>query len=266
MKQKFTAFWIAVFSAVICFSINCFAQDYTLPRFEELDGKRIAIETGTTYDDTIIVTNAIQNADFRYYQSLLDCLVAVSSGNADALALDTPYAAAIINSSDEYRLLNGYLYEDEYGFVLKKNSPLTKEFNRVIAEMKNDGTIDRLFEKWTSADQSMKVLTKQDWEGSRGTLTFCTLGDSEPVAYQINSDEVVGFDVDIAVNIAKRLDYKLIVKVTDFSSLVPAVDSGRADFEAKLILVDPKDKPNSENDGKLAAFIEELKNNQGMFL
>ncbi|MBD1878818.1 ABC transporter substrate-binding protein/permease [Coleofasciculus sp. FACHB-T130] len=44
------------------------------------------------------------------------------------------------------------------------------------------------------------------------------------------SADIVGFDVDIANYIAKELGFQLEIKDTDFSGIIPAVQSGRADF------------------------------------
>jgi polar amino acid transport system substrate-binding protein len=44
------------------------------------------------------------------------------------------------------------------------------------------------------------------------------------------SNEIIGFDVDIAKNIAEELGFKLEIKDTDFNGLIPALQAKRADF------------------------------------
>ncbi|MFC7370470.1 ABC transporter substrate-binding protein/permease [Fictibacillus iocasae] len=64
------------------------------------------------------------------------------------------------------------------------------------------------------------------------TLVMGTSADYPPYEYidTAKSNEIIGFDIDIAKHIADELGYNLVVKDMDFNGLVPAVDSGRVDF------------------------------------
>lgn len=68
---------------------------------------------------------------------------------------------------------------------------------------------------------------------SGGTLTMATSADYPPYEFVDTSggtEEIVGFDVDIARHIAEQLGYELEISNIDFSGLIPALQADRADF------------------------------------
>ncbi|HEY9738728.1 MAG TPA: transporter substrate-binding domain-containing protein [Trichocoleus sp.] len=68
---------------------------------------------------------------------------------------------------------------------------------------------------------------------SRGTLVMATSADYPPYEFVETAggtEEIVGFDVDIARSIAERLGYELEINNIDFNGLIPALQADRADF------------------------------------
>lgn len=63
-------------------------------------------------------------------------------------------------------------------------------------------------------------------------LTMATSADYPPFEYVETgkSDEIIGFDVDLAKEIAKNLGYEVKVKDMDFGGLIQSLKSGQADF------------------------------------
>lgn len=106
-------------------------------------------------------------------------------------------------------------------------------------------------------------------EGEKGeekkVLKMGTSADYPPFEYidTAKSDEIIGFDVDLAKAIAKELGYEVEVQDIDFNGLIPAIQANKVDFvlagmtpteerkqsvdfsdvyyEAKHMIVTPKD-------------------------
>lgn len=59
-----------------------------------------------------------------------------------------------------------------------------------------------------------------------------TSADYKPYEYveASKSDEIIGFDVDIAKYIGKELGYEVKVKDMDFGGLLASLNSGKVDF------------------------------------
>lgn len=62
-------------------------------------------------------------------------------------------------------------------------------------------------------------------------LVMATEAGFRPYEYY-EGTEIVGVDVDIAQEIAKELNRELVVEHMEFGAIIPAVDSGKADFGA----------------------------------
>jgi arginine/lysine/histidine transporter system substrate-binding protein len=68
--------------------------------------------------------------------------------------------------------------------------------------------------------------------GDKKVLVMATSADYAPFEYieTEKSDEIIGFDVDLAKAISSKLGYKLEIKDMEFNGLVQALKSGQADF------------------------------------
>ena len=68
--------------------------------------------------------------------------------------------------------------------------------------------------------------------GEKKVLKMATSADYKPFEYidTAKSDEIIGFDVDLAKAIAGKLGYEVEVMDMDFGGLVTAVKNGQADF------------------------------------
>ncbi|OUL37012.1 hypothetical protein BV372_05185, partial [Nostoc sp. T09] len=67
----------------------------------------------------------------------------------------------------------------------------------------------------------------------KDTLTMITSPDYPPYEFydtQGGERQIVGFDIDIAKNLAQKLGFKLQVMESDFNGLIPALQANRADF------------------------------------
>lgn len=65
------------------------------------------------------------------------------------------------------------------------------------------------------------------------TLVMATSADYPPYEFVETAggtEEIVGFDVDIARSIAEKLGYELEINNIDFNGLIPALQADRADF------------------------------------
>lgn len=109
----------------------------------------------------------------------------------------------------------------------KKTNKIFKKI-RGITEMKKRSKILSLA---VSGVLSIGLLTACGAEKEE-TLVMGTSADYPPYEYidTAVSEEIIGFDVDIANYIADQLGFELEVKDMDFNGLIPALTSDRVDF------------------------------------
>jgi len=90
-------------------------------------------------------------------------------------------------------------------------------------------------------------------------LVMVTSADYPPYEFRdtaTGKDEIIGFDIDIANYIAKELGFELDVRDTDFSGIIPALQSRRADFAMAGMTPTPERKKNVD----FSAIYYEAKN------
>ena len=90
----------------------------------------------------------------KLYNSNEDATAALSAGQVDAVVLDTPTAYVAVNFYIENSFFVGELpksgIEDQWGLLLAKDSPLTPAVSAAVDELREDGTLAGLEEKWLS--------------------------------------------------------------------------------------------------------------------
>ncbi len=203
----------------------------------EIIGKRLGGLAGTAFD-TILQDNykGISQGDFSYFNSNAEIIQALKSSKVDAMITDLPIAQLAVSKNEGIGIMPEALVEDHYGLGLVKDSPYTEKLNERITAYRADGTIEKLYQKWTRSDDSAKTLPEQDWKTPNGTLVVAVSPDTEPMTYQVG-DKPTGMCVDLLLHIACDLGYGLEIHPTASASLIAEIQSGKADIAATCISI-----------------------------
>ena len=199
----------------------------------QLNGKRIGIQTGTTFDE--IVQETLPDAHISYFNSYPDMAAALKAKKIDAFPGDEPVLRLMAAEDSRLIVLNEYMDSFEFGFLLPKTEAgekLLGEINAWLASIQESGDLDQLVSKWTDGPEERKTLPDYAaFPAPNGTLTLATEGAYAPMNYY-RGDEVVGFEIELAAKFCEAYGYGLTVKVLSFDGILPAVQSGKADFAA----------------------------------
>ena len=127
----------------------------------DLKGYLIGAATGTTSFDAIgSVINPTQAP--LAFNSNDDAKAALTSGSVDAIVLDLPTALyASCCELDAGKIVGQLLTAakgDQFGLVLDKGSKLTAAVTKAVDDLRADGTLAKLEEKWLTADAGVPVL------------------------------------------------------------------------------------------------------------
>ncbi len=118
---------------------------------ESMKGLSFAAEAGSA-GEAAIKDNGL---DEKYVAvaAQTDALLEVMSGSADACVIDITMANAMIGENTSYSNLAAgiELTSEEYGIAFRKDSDLTEKVNGIMDELKADGTLVELAEKYDLA-------------------------------------------------------------------------------------------------------------------
>ena len=125
--------------------------DYTSTA--DLAGKTVVAESGSAGETTIEEDEGLQQADFVAKSVQTDCLMEVAAGTADAAVLDLTLANAMIGEGTDYASLAivDELNAEEYGVAFRKGSDAAAAVDTAFDELKADGTMQALAEKYELA-------------------------------------------------------------------------------------------------------------------
>ena len=126
-------------------------ENSDISSFEELDSKKIAVQLGTV--GYMYATENYQNAEIITHKKILSAVEAVKTNKADCIILDQLPAEEIIKKNSNLKILDGILFQDKYGMIVKKgNTELLTQINEILEDMEKDGTIEELVLKHSESD------------------------------------------------------------------------------------------------------------------
>ncbi len=204
----------------------------------ELNGRRIGIQTGTTFDE--IVLDSLPEAKISYFNTYPDMAAALEARKIDAFPGDEPVLKLMAAENSRLFILDGRLDSFEFGFVLPKageGEKLRDELNVWISSMKESGELDRIISKWTDGPEEEKnVPDYASFPAPNGTLRMATEGVYAPMNYYRGKD-LIGMEIDLAARFCEANGYGLSVQAMNFDGILPAVQTGKADFAAAGISI-----------------------------
>ena len=232
-----------------------------IENFQQLTDKEFAVPTGTIADQ--LVTSRFKDAKFKYFNTVLDACLAVKSGKADAAAYDEPILRNIAAKVPGLKVLPEMITKDQYGFAVKLDNPkLKNEIDFVIDEINNNGYYQEMMSRWLPEKGSPAQMPNIEYDEKNGTLKFGTSAVTEPFSFVDGSQQIVGFDIEIAKLVAKKLNKKLEIINMDFGALIPSLVSGKVDMiGACMTISEERAKSvlfsNTYYEGGIAALIKE---------
>ena len=237
--MKKISLFLAVIMMLCCFASCSSEEPAKIETVDDLVGKTIGVQLGTTGD--ISIASKIEGATVNRYSKAIDAAIALADGKIDAVIVDLEPAKNIVASNPKLKILEGTTYEPEdYAIAVKKgNTELLGLIDVVLTEIKEDGTYDNLVKGFidTPQDERDEYITG-DQIGTEGTLTVGTNAEFPPFEYTLDDGSIVGFDIEIAKLIAKKANKTLVVKNTLFDSLLMELESGSVDFVIAGMTVD----------------------------
>lgn len=120
----------------------------TINSFKDLEGKRIAVQIGTTGAEEAA---KIKDAKVREYNSNSEAYMELKAGGVDAVVNDLPVNEYYMAKSGDKtaKIVGDIVNAEEYGMaVSKKNTELAEKVNAALDELKKNGEYEKIYVKW----------------------------------------------------------------------------------------------------------------------
>ena len=223
------------------------ASTQAIQALEDLAGKTVGVQLGTTGD--LLMSEEVGEgedklgiAGVEQYNKAADAVQALLTNKIDAVCIDDQVAKNFVAANpDELTTLDTAFAEESYAIAVSKDNPdLTEALNGAIAELKEDGTLDAILDKYIAkVEGAAGYVSPEGTEYPNGTLVMATNATFDPYEY-IENGEIVGIDAEFAKALCDKLGYDLHIEDMEFDSIIAAVNSGKADFGMAGMTVTPE--------------------------
>ncbi|HOA17684.1 MAG TPA: basic amino acid ABC transporter substrate-binding protein [Fervidobacterium sp.] len=113
---------------------------------EELIGKKIAVQLGTTGD---LITTDVKGIEVVRFQRFTDAFLELQNGRVDAVVLDEAPAKAYVKKFPKFIVSKVVDTGETYGVAVRKgNKELLNFVNQTLDIMKSSGTYNKIINKW----------------------------------------------------------------------------------------------------------------------
>ncbi|MDD3693709.1 MAG: transporter substrate-binding domain-containing protein [Oscillospiraceae bacterium] len=139
----------------------------------------------------------------------------------------------------EYIVLDEALADEKYGIGFRKaDQALRDEVQKILVEMKNDGTLAEITKKWFDEDISTVPDTFTPTETSddslekikeKGELILGLDASFPPMGYEDDKGEIIGYDIDLAKEVCERMGVNLKLQPIVWAQNVTELNDGNID-------------------------------------
>lgn len=234
--KKFGILLLAVVMAVVTLA-GCGASPATeepvakaVTCAADLAGAKVAVQEGTTGDQ--YVTDEVAGAEVSRFKRIVDAGIDLKNGKVDAVVVDDQVAKDLVAEIDGLVILPESLTEEEYSIAVQKgNQELLDSINATIAAMEENGMIATVRKAFIDKDEAaMAELAALAAPAGDKKLVMGTNAEFAPFEYMDDNNEIAGYDIEIAKEIARQNGCELAIENMAFDSLIAALTGGKVDM------------------------------------
>ncbi len=124
-------------------------KESKIKREEDLHGKRIGVSLGYTGD--FYCTEHFKNSEIVRLPNSTIAVLEMLSGRLDVVVTDNiPAQNLAVKHSGLIKVLDEYLFEENYRVVVPEGSNLRDYMDEILCELKEDGTVEKIVERYTA--------------------------------------------------------------------------------------------------------------------
>ena len=221
--------------------------------FQALDGKRVGTVIGSIQD--MAITGHAPGADIHRMTTNTDLIAALEAGKVDIGGSES--LTLVFNKELAARLdsVSAGLPEIPVGACFRLDDhELQEDFNRFLSDIRQDGTYQKMMDRWTSADDPATLDVPQP-RGKGRIIRVATFPSMPPFNF-ICSGKPSGLEPDLLVEWTNRRGWQLEYLIMDFASQIPAVQTGKADLAMGYIsITEERQKQVLFSDGYIASHM-----------
>ena len=204
---------------------------------EDFKTAKIGIMTGSSQE--LIVKEMFPDAERVYFSRQADMVLAVEQGKIDGYMFGSPFLPATIWENANVKRLDEAVSQGDIAFAFPQDTssdPLREQLNTFIEKAKQDGTIDRLKNKWLGKTEPTEHPDYQSLTGENGTIRLAAVAENKPLIYQYQN-QCTGLEMELLTIFAEEYGYRFDIEVVPFDSVIMGMSTGKYDMTSASLQV-----------------------------
>ncbi|RSJ24256.1 Glutamine transport system permease protein GlnP [Streptococcus intermedius] len=213
-------------------------KTHAIKSYSQLKGKTVGVKNGTAAQRFLEKIKDKYKFTIKTFDTTDLTYNSLNSGSIDAMMDDQPVIEYAIKQGQNLKISMKGEAVGSFAFGVKKGSKyeyLVTEFNEALAQMKKDGSLDKIISKWTGATKATsstpETTTPAGQKATPVKAKYTIASDSSfaPFVFQDSNNKYTGIDMDLIKAIAKDQGFTIEITNPGFDAALNAVQSGQAD-------------------------------------
>ena len=115
---------------------------------DDLETASIGVQRGTTGDIYVTDDYEKSGAKIERFSTGADAILALTTNKVDAVVIDNEPAKAFVAQNEGIKILDDPFADEDYAICVAKDSELTEKINNALNELKEDGTVKKIIDKY----------------------------------------------------------------------------------------------------------------------
>ncbi|MGN0477864.1 MAG: transporter substrate-binding domain-containing protein [Hominenteromicrobium sp.] len=226
---------------------------------DDFDGAKISVQTGTTAHDSLQEMQADgSTVEILPYEKVTQCFDDLALGRCDAVYVDSVVAAYYLtDEGDKFQKVWTSEEGEPMGICLKKgNTDMLELVESAIDTLYYNGKMGEIAEKHfgSNVTEGVRTVTEEPTLDlsklhtiQDGTLTIGFEAGYPPMEYTDDSGlEYIGFDVDLAKELAAMFGLEVEFVNTSFDGIFAGLDKEQYDMIIAAVSITPDRQANYE--------------------
>lgn len=205
---------------------------------EDLAGKKVGVQVGTTADESCAKYLETIKFEVTKYDQIIQTFSELKTGRLDAIIVDEVVARDYATKFPaDYKITGARLTNEPIGICFKKeNSAMRDAVDDLLVDMRADGSLKAISQTWFGEDLTTNVdgaATEKVGTGSfpadKKVLKVGVDDVYPPMEYKDDKNVTVGFDVDLAKEIGKRLGMEVEFVSTAWDGIFTSLNTDKFD-------------------------------------
>jgi len=134
-----------------------------LKSLDDLKGKVVGVDTGSTGDMWATENQAKYGfSEIRKFEGLAPAMLDLEAGRIDGYISDIPALQYYVKDKPQFVVAQRIPTGEQYSIMFAKDSPLAAETNKILSDLKKEGFIANLHQKWFGAKAEDTTSTVQE--------------------------------------------------------------------------------------------------------